>query len=59
MTTAVEQHLRAALAQTAPLEEKRMFGGIEFIWRGNMLCGIRKDSEIGNDERKGEDEISS
>jgi hypothetical protein len=33
------QRLRAALGAGRRLEEKRMFGGICFLLRGNMLCG--------------------
>lgn len=32
--------MRSDLANLTPIEEKRMFGGICFMYRGNMLCGI-------------------
>jgi TfoX/Sxy family transcriptional regulator of competence genes len=34
--------LRAALAGRKNVSEKRMFGGICFLMRGNMLCGTGK-----------------
>ena len=37
---------RDALARTKGVEEKRMFGGIGFLLRGNMLVGVWKDSLI-------------
>lgn len=33
------ERLRAALAGQARVTEKRMFGGVCFLERGNMLCG--------------------
>src|SRR5262245_30021361 len=38
--------VRDALAHTKGIEEKRMFGGVGFLLRGNMLVGIWKDSLI-------------
>jgi TfoX/Sxy family transcriptional regulator of competence genes len=35
--------LRAALGKRGGLSEKRMFGGICFLLRGNMLCGAGKN----------------
>lgn len=32
--------MRAALKRRAGLEEKKMFGGICWMLRGNMLCGV-------------------
>ncbi len=34
------ERVRAALAGAPELDEKRMFGGIGFMVRGNMACGI-------------------
>lgn len=31
--------LRTALSGTGQIAEKRMFGGVCFLLRGNMLCG--------------------
>ena len=36
--------VRNALGQPPGLEEKRMFGGVGFMVRGNMACGVN-----GND----------
>lgn len=41
-----EQHaqiFREALAGLRGVTEKRMFGGLCFLLRGNMLCGVHKD----------------
>jgi TfoX/Sxy family transcriptional regulator of competence genes len=35
--------LRAHLADMEGLEEKAMFGGTGFVWRGNLLCGVMGD----------------
>ncbi len=37
------QVLRDALAGKEGVSEKRMFGGLCFMLRGNMLCGVHKD----------------
>lgn len=34
--------IRGALKDTAGIEEKKMFGGIAFMHRGNMCCGPAK-----------------
>jgi len=36
--------VRTELAGTPGLSEKRMFGGLCFLLRGNMACGIVRDS---------------
>lgn len=38
--------VRDALARQTGIEEKRMFGGIAFLWHGNMLVGAWKESLI-------------
>jgi hypothetical protein len=38
------QRVREALAGRAALTEKKMFGGIAFMLRGNMCCGIVGDT---------------
>jgi TfoX-like protein len=38
--------IRKALADTKGIEEKRMFGGVAFLLRGNMLVGVHKDELI-------------
>ncbi len=37
---ALAARVRAALAGVRGLEEKRMFGGLCFLLRGHMACGI-------------------
>jgi len=34
------QRLRAALGPLPGLTEKKMFGGISYLLRGNMTCGV-------------------
>jgi len=34
------ERLRATLAGYSGLEERRMFGGLAFLLRGNMCCGV-------------------
>ncbi len=36
----VAARLRAALADTPEVTERKMFGGIAFLHRGNMCCGV-------------------
>jgi hypothetical protein len=38
--------MRDDLADLVDIDEKRMFGGICFMWRGNMLCGVHKDGAM-------------
>lgn len=38
--------IRKALARTPGIVEKRMFGGVAFLMRGNMLVGVHKDALI-------------
>jgi TfoX/Sxy family transcriptional regulator of competence genes len=40
------QRVRELLTETPDLVEKKMFGGIGYIVRGNMACGIHKDSLV-------------
>ena len=35
--------LRKALSRTENITEKKMFGGLCFLWNGNMLCGIHQE----------------
>ena len=37
------ERIRRALAGRQGVSEKKMFGGIAFMLRGNMACGIVKD----------------
>jgi TfoX/Sxy family transcriptional regulator of competence genes len=38
--------VRGALAGQADVEEKKMFGGLAFMLRGNMCCGVLKGDLI-------------
>ncbi|MGH6630608.1 MAG: TfoX/Sxy family protein [Burkholderiales bacterium] len=42
MTDAQIEKLRRALTSLSGISEKRMFGGVCFLLRGNMLCGTGK-----------------
>ena len=33
--------IRKMLAGVASLEEKKMFGGVGFLFQGNMVCGVQ------------------
>ncbi|GLZ34599.1 RNA methyltransferase [Lentzea sp. NBRC 105346] len=35
--------IRETLGDLPDLAEKRMFGGLAFLWHGNMLVGVRGD----------------
>ena len=35
--------IRSVLDQQLGLVEKKMFGGVAFLVRGNMACGVHKD----------------
>lgn len=37
------ERIRAALADESEVTEKKMFGGVAFLVRGNMICGATKD----------------
>ena len=40
------QRIRAELGGHPGLQEKKMFGGIAFLIRGNMACGVNGDNLI-------------
>jgi TfoX/Sxy family transcriptional regulator of competence genes len=40
---AVAKRVRSALGKTPEVVEKKMFGGIAFMVRGNMCCGVIDD----------------
>ena len=45
--------IRAHLAKRAGVAERKMFGGIIFMLRGNMCCGVHRDAlivRLGPDE---------
>lgn len=37
------ERIRAALSGRSGIAERQMFGGIAFLLRGNMCCGVTKD----------------
>jgi hypothetical protein len=40
------QRIREILDERPDLVEKKMFGGVGFMVRGNMACGVHKDKLI-------------
>jgi TfoX/Sxy family transcriptional regulator of competence genes len=49
------QILRDHLASLPDIEEKKMFGGLCFMLRGNMLCGVHKGGamfRVGKDNEQ-------
>ncbi len=40
------QRIREVLGEQPELVEKKMFGGVGFMVRGNMACGVHKDALI-------------
>ena len=40
------ERVRKALARRRGLTERKMFGGIAFMLRGNMCCGVQNDELI-------------
>ena len=40
------ERIRPVLMNMTPFEEKKMFGGVGFMVRGNMCCGVHKDHLI-------------
>ncbi len=45
--------IRNVLVRHKGLEEKKMFGGLTFMLRGNMCCGVDKDNlmiRVGPDQ---------
>jgi TfoX/Sxy family transcriptional regulator of competence genes len=40
------ERIRRGLARRQGIEEKKMFGGLGFLFNGNMLVGVWKDSLI-------------
>lgn len=53
MNEALAARLRQALAGRRGITEKKMFGGVCFLLRGNMLCGMGEDKfmfRVGRDQ---------
>ena len=49
------QRIRKSLAGKRNIEEKKMFGGIAFMHRGNMFIGVQKDElmvRVGKDQHE-------
>jgi TfoX/Sxy family transcriptional regulator of competence genes len=44
--------VRTILKGTRGLQERKMFGGVGFLLRGNMACGVHKDSLLVRVEPK-------
>ena len=40
------ERIRERMARRKDIEEKKMFGGVGFLLKGNMLVGVWKDSLI-------------
>ena len=40
---ALAQRVRALLADDSTITERKMFGGLTFMLRGNMCCGVQND----------------
>ncbi len=50
------QRVREALAETPHVTEKRMFGGLAFLYEGKMFVGIRDDSLMARVGKEAYDE---
>jgi len=53
MNEALATRLRKALAGRRGITEKKMFGGVCFLLKGNMLCGMGEDKfmfRVGKDQ---------
>jgi TfoX/Sxy family transcriptional regulator of competence genes len=37
------ERVRARLAKETRISEQEMFGGLGFMWAGNMICGVQRD----------------
>ena len=51
----LEQRVRKALRGRRGFGERRMFGGVRFLLRGNMLCGTSKERlmvRVGKDQHR-------
>jgi TfoX/Sxy family transcriptional regulator of competence genes len=53
------RRIKIQLGALAGLEEKKMFGGVGFLLKGNMACGVNKDDLVVRlDPRRSEDALS-
>ncbi len=48
--------LRAILARRKGVSERKMFGGVCFMWRGHMCCGVNADNLVLRLGKEGVDE---
>ena len=56
MDESLRDDLRAHLAGMQGVQEKSMFGGAGFMWRGNLLCGVMGDEllvRLGKEDAEG------
>lgn len=53
------KRMRAVMEGSPELVEKKMFGGVGFMLRGNMACGVHKDKMVLRIDRSQHDEIMS
>jgi TfoX/Sxy family transcriptional regulator of competence genes len=37
------ERVRARLGKETRISEREMFGGLGFMWAGNMICGVQRD----------------
>lgn len=44
--SALAERVRKRLGKRAGLTEKKMFGGIAFLLKGNMCCGVHREALI-------------
>jgi len=49
--------VRNVLSDQFGVVEKKMFGGLAFMWRGNMTVGINKDGLMVRVAKEGHDEM--
>jgi TfoX/Sxy family transcriptional regulator of competence genes len=41
--TELADRVRERLAKETRVSEREMFGGLGFMWAGNMICGVQRD----------------
>ena len=39
----IDNRIKAIVEQWPQTSAKKMFGGVAYLWRGNMVCGVHKD----------------
>jgi hypothetical protein len=53
------QRIRELIQDRLGFEEKKVFGGVGFMLRGNMACGVHNDSLVVRLEPERNDEVLS